>query len=292
MHTDWMIAILFDDPPSIELIRKALGPTAERRVCRHDVAVKPDHSLLANRDGLSISVDVYSRPWQDTCGDDQGPTSPNYLVGASETHLLGAPWSLHRAIEQYRQNDGAQRLAEAHHSFVLLRISPGPGGHTAEDFGKLLKCADRLLALAPHTCYFNPRGETLSAASHLHDVCTQFANDRSPPVELIVNARINPLGSGWSIADTVGLAQLGLVDHEVVFTVAQMPADDALGYARKLAMHVIQNHPAIPAGETASGPCGIWEAMPLGQGALAPTRAVIRWLPEDRQGLPKSLELP
>lgn len=293
MHTDpWMVAILLPEPPIKDAVCKALGSTVERRESRHDVAIKPDYSLLARRNDSTVLVDLFSRPWQDTAGNDQGPTSPNYLTDATHNHLLSAPWALHRAVQQYRGNDDATVHVAKHSAFILLRVPLQPGGNRPDAFCQLLHFAERLLNTIDGSCFFNPRGEALFGTSHLHEVCDRYAQEQLPPLDLIINTRVNPLPQGWSLADTVGLAQLDLVDHEVVFMPAQMEPADALAYARKLAIHVIQHRPSIAAGETAGGPGGVWEALPLGQGAVAPMRPVIRWLPEDRKHLPKSLELP
>jgi hypothetical protein len=89
------------------------------------------------------------------------------------------------------------------------------------------------------------------------------------------------------------LHQLGLPDQEVVFHPERLSPEEAMHFARNLTMHFVQHRPQISQGDTAGGPGeSVWEALPLGQGAVAPSRPVVRWLPEQRQGMPKGLEIP
>lgn len=287
------MAVLFASTPDVDTICRLLGETVERRQGRHDLPDEPAHSLLTREGGRGLQVDLFDHRWHDSSGEDAGPGSPTYSHSPTHDTLQSPPGSLKRAIQQHRGADDAAVLAANHSAYVLLR----PANHAPPDrlarFNLLMDAAIQLLSHKAASCVFNPMGEVLICRNRLEHSLNRYRERELPPIELLSNARFFEVGAGWAMADSVGLQQLGLPDQEVVFHPGHLPPDEAMHFARNLAMHFVQHRPEVSQGETAGGPGdSIWEALPLGQGAIAPERPVIRWLPESREGMPKGLEIP
>ncbi len=284
---EWLVAILLSSPVTAEQI-EAMVPSVERREARHNLPDRPEHSLIARGEEHSVIIDVFSHRWHDSSGDDSGPTSPMYLHDPEHDHLVAEPWSLKRAVQQYRGPDDAAIHAANHSAYLLLRLR-GESGASA--FCYLIEVAQKLLRGVEESCFFNPRGESLAGLAYLDDTSRRCQARGLPPIELLVNPRIFEVGAGWSLADCVGLSQLQLPDQEVIFCQKTLSAREALDFVRNLAIHFIQHHPAVGPGDTAGGPgASLWEAMPLGQAAISPHRPVVRWFPENREGMPGGLQ--
>lgn len=288
-----MVAVLMGQAIEHAELEGILGLSASRRDCRHDLPIKPDHSYVTRITDVAISVDVLSQPWHDTCGDDQGPESPVYSCDESHERLLSEPWSLKRAVQHYAGGDDAQIAAANHSAYVLLRVPLQAGGNALRSYNALLSLAQLVLKKASQACFFNPRGEVLGGRERFGDILAKSRSGDLPPLELLVNSRIFDVGAGWRLVDCVGLGQVGLKDQEVVYNGKAMPAEQVVAFVKNLAMHLIRHQVEVENGDTAGGPGeSLWEAMVLGQGSISPRRPVIRWLPEDRTGMPLGLEVP
>jgi hypothetical protein len=289
----WMLAVLCSSPIAAEALSSLLGPAAERKEVRHQLPVRPTHSLLARSEGITVIVDLYDHQWLDTSGRDEGPESAVYASVEEHEHLLAPPWSLKRAVQHYRAADDANIAAANHGAFVLLRVPLQSESQTIEAFERLLDVAADVLKVEQASCIFNPRGETLGGRERFHEMKHRYRAEGLPPLELLANARFHEIGAGWCMVDTVGLHQLDLPDQEIVFHPDRLEVEEAMHFARNLAMHLIQHRPHLVSGETAGGPHeSIWEAMPLGRGALPPHRTAVRWLPEEREGMPSGMAVP
>lgn len=292
-ETPWMIAILIPWALAPGEVEKLLGPSVCLRESRHDVAIIPAESLLSRHGDVTVWVDHYRTPWQDSSGDDTGPESPMYSQDAADHHLLAEPWSLKRAIEHHRGSAEASVTAGDHREYVVLRVPLQPAGHALSGYEALLDLAAEFLLKTRGSCFFNPRAEILCSLHELEKIRHSSHATDSPPVELLINPRAFELEEDWALADSVGMAQLDLADQEVAFNEDLLGQDDALDFVTNLARHLLTKRPEIRSGDTTSGPNGsIWEAMLLGQAALAPHRKVIRWLPENRQGMPAGFDVP
>ena len=292
-ETPWMIAILIPWALAPGEVEKVLGPSVCLRESRHDLAIVPAESLLSRQGELTIWVDHYRTPWQDSSGEDTGPESPLYSQSAADHHLLAEPWSLKRAVEHHRGCKQPTATADDHREYVVLRVPLQAGGHALSVYEAILDLARDFLLKTPGSCFFNPRAEILCSLHELEHIRQACHAAALPPVELLVHPRIFELEEDWALADSVGMAQLNLADQEVAFNESTLGVDEALDFVINLARHLITHRPEIKSGDTTSGPQGtIWEALRLGQAALAPHRKVIRWLPENRQGMPAGFDVP
>lgn len=293
-HQDtWMLAVLCSSPIAVEAVSHSLGSAAERKEVRHQLPVRPAHSLVARSEGITVIVDVYDHRWLDFSGHEEGSQSSVYTHLEEHEHLLAPPWSLKRAVQQYRAADDANIAAANHGAYILLRVPLQPEGQTIEAFQRLLDVASDVLKVKQADCIFNPRGETLGGRDRFGQMKQRYREEGLPPLELLANARFHEIGAGWCMIDTVGLHQLDLPDQEIIFHPEHLPQEEAIHFARNLAMHFLVHRPHVTQGETASGPHEtIWEAMPVTRGALPPHRKAIRWLPEDSVGMPLGMTVP
>jgi Domain of unknown function (DUF4261) len=288
-----MVAVLFSSTVRADEVEARIGASVERRESRHDLPIVPECSILTRQDDTAIIVDLFNHQWHDTSGKDQGANSPNYAWDQAHEQLLAPPWSLKRAVQQYRGSDDAAIAAANHSAYTLLRVPYQPAGNTLDAFERLMAVVERMLAHPQAVCYFNPSGEVLSGRARVASILERVQAQKLPPLELLVNARMFDIGAGWAMADSVGLEQFDLPDQEVLFSQEAMQSVDAIAFVKNLAMHFIQNHPEVCSGDTAGGPGeSVWEAVVLGQGSLPPHRKVVRWLPENREGMPSGMEVP
>jgi hypothetical protein len=288
-----MIAILSPLELSPEAIRKVLGASVDLREGRHGLPIRPEGSYLCRRGDVTIWVDHFIEAWHDSAGQNSDPDSPLYSDDKTRDLLLADPWCLKRAMEQRRGQREAVAAAERHRQYVLLRVPLQPGGNSVGSFEILLDLARDFLVAIRGAVFFNPRAEVICNEPELAQIRDRYRAEGLPPMELLVNARTFVLPGGWGLADSVGLSQLELPDQEVAFNEPQLAKGEALEFVRNLAKHLITHRTPICNGDTAGGPKGtLWEAMILGQASIAPHRKIIRWLPENREGMPPDLQVP
>ncbi len=289
----WMIAVLMRGELKGEQLRRLLGDSADLREGKHGLPIRPSLSLLCHCCQTTIQVDHFRERWRDSPGENLDPDSPAYSDQQVSERLIGDPWCLKRAIEQHHGEASAILAAERHEEYVLFRVPPQPGAGRIQSFIALLDLAERFLSEIRGAVLFNPRAEVLRSAEDVRAIRQRSSANGIPPVELLINARSFVLPGGWALADSVGLAQLELPDQEVAFNQPVLGVGDALEFVKGLASHLIAHRTPINNGDTAGGPRGtVWEAMLLGRAAIAPHRKIIRWLPEDREGMPPTLEVP
>jgi hypothetical protein len=176
-----------------------------------------------------VLVDVLPHPWPDKMGD---PKADPELFGAWGMGWFGPfvfPGNLMRAVEHSRGwSSAAQKTAE-HAAFVRIKSSyvlgAGPEVRFLPDDYDALKellfvtdVARSLLSLSQAVCYFNPNGETLHSPDSLESSLKYHADHGLPPLDVWSNIRRFEIGEvGWTLMDTVGMRQLDVDDHEVVF---------------------------------------------------------------------------
>lgn len=289
----WMVAVLLPSPQACETIHKVLGSSVDRREGRHDLALHPVDSFLCRRGDLTIWADHFAEPWRDSSGQEGDADSPLYSDRSAKDRLVAEPWCLRRAIEQHHGEASSAIAAENHREYLMLRVPLQPAGHAVAAYDVLLDLAREVMERIPRSVFFNPRAEVVCDGAELRQIRERYRSMGLPPVELIFNTRRFTLPGGWALADSVGLCQLELPDQEVAFNEPALGAAEAMEFVRNLAKHLIKHRTPISNGDTAGGPKGtLWEAMLLGQATIAPHRRIIRWLPENRDGMPPGLDVP
>lgn len=245
-----------------------------------------------------LVVDLVDRPWPDSMGD---PQQEPQLFGAWAMGQFGPftfPGSLERAIQHsYGWPEGRERAAK-HVAFLRLRMTWVIGA--AQDAPVMPSNYDALaeaqfatevaLALAdmPEAlAYFNPGGETLSFPSRMRELLAHYRGHGLPPLDVWTNIRMFDMGEGWTMMDTVGMAQLDLDDLEVAYHRDDAGGDEVAGFLRNASLYVAKNGPKVKDGDTMDGPDGRYVARTFEEGLVPPPRAVLRFRPErSRRTLP------
>jgi hypothetical protein len=255
------------------------------------------HRREAN--GLVI-VDVVDAPWPDGMGDPQSPDKgTQMLFGAWSMGFMGPfswPGTLARA-RQLAEATGRPDAAEAagrHNSFVRIRASYAMGGDEnapviPEGYDgpaelEFVTSVARALSRVPGAlCYFNPGGETLYTPDGLEREVHEMKARDLPPLPVWSGVRLlRPEDAApWAVADTVGMGQLDVDDHEACFRADKYPVAEVLDFVRNTTLYVLRNGPVIKDGHTTDGPGGRWRAMEAEEGMIPAPRPVLRWFPED-----------
>lgn len=243
-----------------------------------------------------VLLDVVDTPWPDHMGD---PVGDPMLFGAWSMGQLGPftfPGALARALEHsYGWPEAPDRVAGST-GFVRLRTSyvfgrpPGSdepavpvGVEPVDELLFVTRLAREVLALEQSLAWFCPGGEVLAPAAAVDELLGQ---DDGPPLELWANLRFEqqPAGlDGWSLMDSVGMAQLDVRDHACAFPVGGDP-DEVAGFLRNLAFYVLEHGDGvIGPGDTVDGPVvegdETWRAVHVEESLLAPPRPLVRWVP-------------
>jgi hypothetical protein len=287
-------AVLFDGPPTLEELEKALegwtiaGPQPAAPGDDGWVTSGPGFVLTLARGG-SVVADLVGRPWPDV------PRSADTaLLAAWRGSVFGpsaSPGALARARQQsWSWADGAAAAAR-HRAFVRLRTAVPltregalPKGHDpAYELTTLGELAGDLLRLPAASAFFLPGGEALRSREQVEAVLRRKAGLGPPPVDLWTNTRAMGLGEHggvrWSLVDVVGMGQLRLPDQEALFAENPEDAEAVAPLLRNACLHLLGGQGLAP-GSTADDARGRrWQASSA-TGLLAPGRPVVRWLLE------------
>jgi hypothetical protein len=177
----------------------------------------------------------------------------------------------------------------AHVGHVRLR---GRGGDGVAALRALTDAARALLEHPAALAYVNPAGEAVRDRAALDASLARHDPRGIPPVDLWSSVRRVDRDDGWATMDTVGMAQLGVRDHEACFLAARYRAGDIEAFLRNVSIHLVRRGDVIADGDTVDGPGGVaWRAYRLQQGLRPPARPVLRWFPEDGSEPPEALSI-
>lgn len=292
------VAVLYDRAPTLSAISDALATPILRRIDESDMwqlsgpSVIVDYRRAVN--GL-VAVDVVDRAWPDEMGSPD--VDPNTFGAWSMGHFgpFAYPGNLGRAVEQaWTWPGGAAQAIAKHGAFVRLRVSYAFG---SKDEDKLIpeswdplselriitRYASRLTALPGAIAFFDPNGEVLVPARELAPHLASADKHGHPPIDTWTNVRMMSLrqvAPGWTMMDTVGMAQLDRPDLEVVFKRDPISPDDVARFLRNVSLYVLTNGDVIKDGHTVDGPGGKWRATMHEEGLSGPPRATIRFVPD------------
>lgn len=200
--------------------------------------------------------------------------------------LGGVPAVAHVAVEIHLERWPGE--LPAHQGHVLLR------GHGGDDrVGELRAITEVARAILGHPAalaYVNPIGETVHDRAAIERSLDRHDQRGVPPLDVWTSVRRLDRGDGWSTMDTVGMAQLGVVDHEVCFVADRYRVGDLEAFLRNVSFHLVRRGDVIGDGDTVDGPGGVaWRAHRLQTSLRAPARPVLRWFAEDGAEAPEEL---
>jgi hypothetical protein len=177
-----------------------------------------------------------------------------------------------------------------HQGHVLLR---GRGGvDRVGDLRAITEVARAILGHSAALAYVCPAGEAVRDREAIDRALARHDQRGVPPLDVWTSVRRLDRGDGWSTMDTVGMAQLGVVDHEVCFVADRYRAGDLEAFLRNVSFHLVRRGDVIGDGDTVDGPGGVaWRAHRLQTSLRAPPRPVLRWFAEDGAEAPEELSV-
>jgi hypothetical protein len=245
-----------------------------------------------------ILVDHVPRPWPDDLGesDPEGDLFAAWTMGYFGP--CTAPGNLERAAQQCWVWDDGSAVADAHTGFLRIRstcappesAAPPAGGHNPLlELLLVTEVARALCGVEGALGYFNPNGETLRSAEAVREGLEVFRDEGMPPLDLWSNVRLLlHAESRWSLMDTVGMAQLGILDHEACFTSNAYEPEEVDRFLRNATYAELMKKADLERIGVA-GPGGVpWSAL-ASRATVPPAREVMRWLPNDQRPVPDAL---
>jgi hypothetical protein len=290
--------VLFDEAPALEALEQALGgwSLSGRQLPAPGedgwAACGPGF-VVELRSGASLIIDLVDRPFPDdlrTASEATGAAWRSGMFGPTS-----APGALARAKEHAWTWTAGVDAADRHRGFIRLRtLLELPEGRLPDDHDPLheittvTEAAGDLLRLEGATALFMPGGEALRSREQVETLLRRKTGVAPPPVELWLNLRSAGLGrdgdARWVLVDVVGMGQLRYPDQEAVFIEGREQAETVPPLLRNACLYLLAGNP-IPEGAKAADAGGrTWQAS-AANGVLAPSRPVLRWLPEGSEKL-------
>lgn len=245
----------------------------------------------------SCLVDIVDGPWPDAMGSDEA--EPGLI---SNAHMLGAygpcvhPGALERAATIGGLTEVKTAAREQHHAFIRIRLT-GTLLESSEHAGNepaatapsptevllwMAGIAAQVGVVPGAMGYFNPNGEVLLSIDSLIKMMDGAATEGLYPVPVLISVRHFQSEPGWTIADTVGMGQFGLPDHEMAISQDESNPGEYPLFLINLCHYQITSQAIIHGGETTTGPDDtLWRAQEADASRAVPARAVLHWTKED-----------
>lgn len=252
----------------------------------------------------SVSVDICNFPWPDDMGAGEKPT----LLGSA--HALGAfgpfvqPGAFERALQAPGYKTGAM-MAHEHRAFVRFRVShffktdadaeesrqaQPDNAQPVQELAFLVRAAAALSELQEAVAYFNPNCELLLPMEGLSELVNNALEHKTCPVEAIVRLRGCPVEESWSFVDSIGMAQLGLCDHEFAWDDPANTRTEQIHFLVDLLHYQADNAVEFKNRHTTDGPHErLWRAEERENSCMEPDRKVLHWTVEGAAAEPDVL---
>lgn len=253
--------------------------------------------------GARIEVDLVAEPWPDAMMGLRGDEATSTLA---ETSILTecvqgffgpfcSPGALKRACQFCHLWPEASEVLSQHKAFLRVRSSYAdedepvgsavalPRGYkVTEECEFVLGVVESLLGHPQALGYFNPNGEVVASPKAFSQVSNHCHKASIPALTLLANRRQAKIAqSDWTVIDTVGLAQLDLVDLELGV---------GPGYSLQELQQLLVSTPLdhlrsglrFKDGHTLSGPEGkLYEGRHFSESLLPASRSTFRLRPRD-----------
>jgi hypothetical protein len=123
-------------------------------------------------------------------------------------------------------------------------------------------------------------------AAHLND----SKQKNLPPFEAITGFRYYKVSEGWALADTVGMGQLDLPDHQISCPMERFDLNELGSFPLNTALYMLRTGAKFETGHTADGPGGQPWRVEVRESAFAPPpRKVLHWQEGDGDPEPEIL---
>lgn len=244
-------------------------------------------------DRPAVVVQIDPHPWPDHLGNPQ--ETPQLFAAWSMGFMCrGAyPGCLARA-QMHCSALSAEDLAAPGHSAMvrLLSVPSRPSfadrASLSSDYETLLDVVMAVLTHSKAEMAFVPAAEILTSFADA-TVMRSKAREHGLPVTtpLLHSTRLfeSPHEKNTLVMDTLGLDQVGLVDHEAVFDARQLRPSSVGGFLDSIAEYTIRRGNIFDSGHTAEGPDGqMWKVEQREESACPRPREVLRWVPVGSKG--------
>jgi hypothetical protein len=288
------LAVLLQRPLTQEEIEELLreySPAEYHPMQWHEDVGKASETSILYRPELkgACFLEVVERGWtDDLCfvNEDDLPLGE----GEEEWPDAGAfPGALARALTYSSAWPEAEEVVPTHSACLRLRLGYSvpkweDGRHVlsardpADECSWLLRVVDRILDSPASLCYFNPVAELLLEKSAFREALRR-AGGVGVALQALTSIRFTKVEDNWMLADTVGMAQLGLPDHEFFLNRNTHDVGECAAFPLSLAIYLLKNPGAIRGGHTADGPGGAWRAEEPRRCLQDPPRKILRWCP-------------
>ena len=249
-----------------------------------------------------VVVDVVDHPWPDSMGTPESESEVDRKIfeawGLGNFGPHSFPGSLQRAREQSWVWEEGRELQEQPQAFIRIRSSYVlgedddasilPEGYEPfDELALVTEIAAAITELPQAICYFNPNGEVLRDLKTLNE-SFEYAEEKDfPPLDLWSNVRMFRLENEWATMDTVGNAQLDLLDVEACFHAESYDFSEVETFLRLITCFLEEAEEPMEDGDSMEGPGDlIWKVWQLEDSIASPPRRVLRCMPQDGREVP------
>ena len=286
------LAFLCSAPPDLTALRLRLEQLG------HTIRKVTDEITWKEMEGLSLTIpysgdvdcniDITDETWPDTANTEREGLQ---IVGAAGMGAYGPGFSLgglQRALKSV-QDENLNQLVSQHRAFIRFRLhgelfqkeGTGPRDPKVEMLW-LLNLAASLSDLPEILLYYNPSAELLLLPEHLRSTLEANAEAQLYPVESFTKSRKWRVNDTWRVAESMGMIQLDLPDHEFVVS-DNFIKDRALSeFIRGLCKYQLRENVVFGNRHTTDGPGEqVWIAEVREKSIVEPDRNVIHWRPRN-----------
>ncbi|MCM2373821.1 DUF4261 domain-containing protein [Aporhodopirellula aestuarii] len=300
------IVVLLRENVSIQQVAEAIDefyPSEPTESSEDWTFLGPAVLMNMDEDGSGkVVVDVVDQPWPDSMGDADSETEIerkiNEAWGLGNFGPHNFPGSLQRAAEQSWVWEEGREIGDQPKAFVRVRSSyvlgqddDAPilpeGYEPFDELALVTEIAAAITELPQAICYFNPNGEVLRDLTTLNESFEYAEENDFPPLDLWSNVRLFRLDDEWATMDTVGNAQLDLLDVEACFHAESYEFAEVEQFLRLVTCFLEETEEPIESGDSMEGPGDvIWRVWEVEGSISSPQRSVLRCLPQDGREVP------
>lgn len=286
------LAFLCSAPPDLTALRLRLEQLGHSiRMVTEEITWKEMEGLsvtIPYSGGLDCTIDITDEKWPDTANSEREGLQ---IVGAAGMGAYGPGFNLgglQRALNSV-QDENFNQLVSQHQAFLrfrlhglLLQKDDATARDPKAELLWLLNLAASLSDLPEILLYYNPSAELLLLPEHLRSTLKANAEAQLYPVESFTKSRKWRVNDTWRVAESMGMIQLDLPDHEFVVS-DNFIKDRALSeFIRGLCKYQLRENVLFGNRHTTDGPGDqVWIAEVREKSIVDPDRNVIHWRPRN-----------
>ena len=308
VHYTQVTALLFSDAPDLGRLCRLLQhhgyQIAEMEEATRWPEMKGPNLKLRTGGASFCQVDVCAFPWPDDMGSGGGSAAVSEAYAEGAFGLATQHGALERALQSPASWDVSHE-APGHQAFVRVRMGRVlygsaqarhlPAAESAaevmQELRFMLQVAGALAQVPGALAYFNPNGEVLMRCDVLVLLSSKSGEPQQGlPLDAFCSCRSGLMEGRWSWVDCLGLAQLGLLDHEFVWMDSEVSQRDQQELMLTMIHYQLHENAQVATGQVANDPQGKrWVAEERPSSCQLPRRRVLNWTLEGAPTTPSSL---